>query len=123
MAFDIVLALLVAAIIILLILLIRQFKITAKLNEALQQFTTDIKSQQVKYGKAWEKFAPFMKNFKYEPNDFKFIGEPIDGVVFGREKIVFLEIKAGGSKLSQRQKAIKEMVDKKRVEWEEIRNE
>ena len=65
MAFDIVLALLVAAIIILLILLIRQFKITAKLNEALQQFTTDIKSQQVKYGKAWEKFAPFMKNFKY----------------------------------------------------------
>ena len=51
------------------------------------------------------------------------IGEPIDGVVFGREKIVFLEIKAGGSKLSQRQKAIKEMVDKKRVEWEEIRNE
>ena len=116
-------ALLVAAIIILLVLLIRQFKITAKLNEALQQFTTDIKSQQVKYGKAWEKFAPFMKNFKYNPNDFKFIGEPIDGVVFGRDKIVFVEIKTGSSRLSQRQKEVKAMVDGKKVEWEEIRNE
>ncbi len=123
MALEIITALLVIAIVILAVLLFRQFRLTAKLGQLLEEAAFDIRSQQVKYGKAWEKFAPFMKNFKYNPNDFKFIGEPIDGVVFGKEKIVFLEIKAGGSKLSQRQKAIKEMVDKKRVEWEEIRNE
>jgi len=94
---------------------------SARLQKLIEQLQFDLKSCQVKYGKAWEKFVPFMKSFPYNPNDFKFIGEPIDGIVFDPNKIVFLEVKTGKSQLSQKQKNVKELVEKKKVEWEEIR--
>jgi len=94
---------------------------SSRLEKTLQRLEFDIRSQQVRYGKAWEKFAPFMENFPYDPNSFKFIGEPIDGIVFDPEKIVFLEIKTGKSALTQKQRAIRELVKAKKVEWEELR--
>lgn len=94
---------------------------SARLQKMIEQLQFDLKSCQVKYGKAWEKFVPFMKSFPYNPNDFKFIGEPIDGIVFDQNKIVFVEIKTGKAQLSQKQRNVKELVGKKKVEWEEIR--
>ena len=74
-----------------------------------------------------EKFVPFLKDFKYESADTMFLGKPIDYIVFDglsegqMRKVVFVEVKSGGSKLSQRQSNIKEIVEKRKIEWKEIR--
>jgi predicted Holliday junction resolvase-like endonuclease len=75
------------------------------------------RSMSALYGKTTEQFAPFMKKYPYDTGRFRFIGSPIDGVQFEDEKIIFVEIKAANSKLSQNQKRIKRLVDEKKVEW------
>ncbi len=81
----------------------------------------DKKSISVLHGKIMEQFAPFMKNYPYETKKFRFIGSPIDGIQFEDDKILFVEFKTGNSKLSEEEKRIKEIVEKKKVEWFEIK--
>ncbi|MEM2934930.1 MAG: Holliday junction resolvase-like protein [Candidatus Thermoplasmatota archaeon] len=81
----------------------------------------DKKSISVLHGKIMEQFAPFMKNYPYEPKKFRFIGSPIDGLQFNEDKILFVEFKTGNSKLSEEEKKIKELVEKKKVEWFEVK--
>ncbi len=50
-----------------------------------------------------------------------FLGVPIDGVIFGEDKIKFIEIKTGGAQLSPKQKKIKNMVENGQVEFMEVR--
>lgn len=64
---------------------------------------------------------PFLEQYPYNPDCFRFLGNPIDGVQFEEDKIIFMEFKTGSSQLSQNQKRIREIVDKKRVEFEEFR--
>ncbi|MFB6088275.1 MAG: Holliday junction resolvase-like protein [Candidatus Aenigmatarchaeota archaeon] len=74
------------------------------------------------YGKTMEKFVPWMSDiFPYNPKSFRFIGDPIDGVVFGDDEVVFTEIKTGKSKLSKKQKRIKNMIENGQISWKEIR--
>ncbi len=72
------------------------------------------------YGKITEQFAPFMRNYPYSPENFRFIGSPIDGIQFEDDRIIFVEIKANKSKLSSLQKRIKDLVKNKRIEWFEF---
>lgn len=78
-------------------------------------------------GKFIEKFVPFLSKIKYAPADMQFLGQPIDYIVFDglREdmikKVVFLEVKTGESKLTKREKSLKETIEKRRVSWKEIR--
>ena len=74
-----------------------------------------------RYGKMTEQFMPFLKNYPYLPENFRFLGSPIDGVQFEDDKIVFVEFKAADSKLSLRQRQIAELVWQKRVEFKEIK--
>jgi predicted Holliday junction resolvase-like endonuclease len=76
----------------------------------------------VKHGKSFENLFPFMSNYPYDSRNFRFIGDPIDGLSFEDNKIVFIEFKTGISKLSEKQKRIKELVEAKKVEWKEIRD-
>ena len=69
------------------------------------------------YGKITEQFAPFMFSYPYDAKRFRFIGSPIDGIQFEDDKIIFVEFKAAGGKLTQEQKKIKKLVDDKKVEW------
>ncbi|EHP83944.1 Holliday junction resolvase-like protein [Methanotorris formicicus Mc-S-70] len=85
------------------------------------------KSKSVIIGKITEHFAPFLPEFKYNPKDARFIGSPVDFIVFDGldegdlKKIVFLEVKTGKSPLSKREKLIKKIVESKKVEWDSIR--
>lgn len=83
----------------------------------------DKQSLSVKYGKMAEQFLPFMKNFKYDPQNFRFIGTPIDGIQFEDDKIVFIEFKSGKTGLTGRQRRVKELVEQKRVQFEEKKME
>jgi len=68
-------------------------------------------------GKVSEAFAPFLEGFPFKPSECKFIGNPIDYLVFeGLDErnikgIHLVEIKQGTSKLSPHQKQIKDLID------------
>jgi predicted Holliday junction resolvase-like endonuclease len=76
-----------------------------------------------KYGKMTEQFMPFLKDYPYDPQNFRFLGTPIDGVQFEEDKIIFIEFKSSNSQLTPRQRQIAEQVLSKRVEFEEHRIE
>ncbi|MEA3343004.1 MAG: Holliday junction resolvase-like protein [archaeon] len=92
-------------------------QIRGKLRDALSRK----QSQSTRYGQIFEQLVPFSKDFPFDPKKFRFIGNPIDGIVFEDDKITFCEIKLNNSALSARQKSIKKMIDDKKVYWREIR--
>lgn len=85
-------------------------------------------------GQMAERFVPFMAGFEYHPADCRFLGEPIDYVVFHNVHacadnevdladvaIVFLEIKTGSAKLNKRQEIIKQAITNGQVKFETLR--
>lgn len=88
------------------------------------------KSEAVIKGKITEHLIPFFPEFKYDPKDARFIGTPVDLMVFDGlsegvlREIVFLEVKTGkGADLSSRERLIRNGVDAKKVRYEVIRVE
>ena len=86
-----------------------------------------IKSRAVLGGQFSEQLAPYMPNFEFSPTECKFMGKPIDFIVFKGmdekkiDEVVFVEVKSANSKLSSQEKNLKETIEKKRVRWEEYR--
>ena len=84
------------------------------------------RSQSVILGKVTEHLIPFHQNFPFNPKEARFIGSPIDMIVFdGIENedvvdIYILEIKTGKSTLSKRQRLIRDAVENGRVTWREL---
>jgi predicted Holliday junction resolvase-like endonuclease len=84
------------------------------------------RSGQVTLGKVTEHFAPYFADFvsKYNPRDARFLGTPIDLIVFdglddgNLRQIVFVEVKTGKSALSQREKQVRDALAEKRVSYE-----
>ena len=92
--------------------------IEAELKKAI----FSLRSAYVKFGKTFEQFAPFTKNFtQEEKNGFIFLGCPLDGIIFGEDKIKFIEIKTGASQLSAKQEKIRKMIEDGKVEFCEAR--
>ncbi|KYK22753.1 hypothetical protein AYK24_00565 [Thermoplasmatales archaeon SG8-52-4] len=79
------------------------------------------KQSEIVTGQVAEKLAPFLKDFKHNPQSIQFLGNPIDYIVFEERGITLLEIKSANSRLTQRQKKIKEQVKQKKIFWEEFR--
>ena len=95
------------------------YKANLKWQKNLLSLRRDIAEKQrvgIK-GKITEAFAPFLPDFPYKASECKFIGDPIDYLVFeGLDErdvkaIHLLEVKEGTSKLSKHQKQIKDIVD------------
>lgn len=87
------------------------------------------KSQSVIAGKVTEHFVPYLPEFTYNPKDARFLGSPIDFVIFdgldeGQVKgIVFAEIKTGSSTMTTRERQVRDVVQAGKIEWIEIRPE
>jgi len=71
-----------------------------------------------------EQIAPLLPDFPFDPGDCRFIGKPVDFIVFkGMNKqdiseVIFLEIKSGASKnLNEQEKRLMEAVKAGRVRW------
>ena len=85
------------------------------------------KSRQVLTGKFSEQLAPYLPDFPYSPTESRFIGSPIDLIVFRGldnkepEEVVFVEIKTGNAKLSDVEKKLKEAIERKKIKWVEYR--
>lgn len=85
------------------------------------------KSRAVIGGQFSEQLAPYLPNFEFLPTECKFMGKPIDFIVFkgmdGKEisEVIFVEVKSGNAKLNKHEKNLKETIDKKKVRWVEYR--
>ena len=91
-------------------------------------------SRAVLKGKMAEQLAPILPEFQYLPSDAKFLGDPVDYVVFDgytdfRDgdgaaediEIVLIDIKSGGARLTKGQQAIAEAIQQGRVRFETVR--
>jgi len=96
--------------------------------------STADRSRAVLKGKMAEQVAPLLPGFQYWPADARFLGDPVDYVVFdgysackdnhsdGRDfEIVILDIKQGKSMLSREQRRIADAVAEGRVRFEVVR--
>jgi predicted Holliday junction resolvase-like endonuclease len=88
------------------------------------------RSRAVLSGQMLEQVAPFLPNFPCNPADVRFVGKPIDFVAFPGavdnkpiSEILFIEVKSGNSVLSEREKEIKNAVQKGKVRYVEYRVE
>lgn len=86
-----------------------------------------LRSKQVLSGLAAEQLVPHMKDFPYYPGDWRGLGSPIDAIVFDGatrddvEKIILVEVKTGNSRLTKKQRQIRDVVNEGRVEFLEYR--
>jgi predicted Holliday junction resolvase-like endonuclease len=85
------------------------------------------RSRAILGGQFAEQLSPFLPGFNYSPNECRFIGKPIDFVVFkgadGKniEEVVFVEVKSGKSTLSSIERGLKKAIENGKVRWEEYR--
>ena len=94
-----------------------------KLNDDNTKLLSQKKSSETRLGQIGEHFAPFLDVFPYDPKEARFLGSPIDFVVFDFEgdQIVLVEFKTGNSRESKRQRQVRDMVAKGNVKYEVIR--
>lgn len=87
-------------------------------------------SHAVVTGKVQEHLAPLLPEFasQFNPRDARFLGSPVDFVVFdglddGQQvtEVVLVEVKTGKSRLSAREKLVREAVEARRVRYLEMR--
>jgi predicted Holliday junction resolvase-like endonuclease len=85
------------------------------------------RSQAVTAGKVYEQLVPYLPDFPFNPKDVRFLGTPVDLVVFDGlsegavRRIVFVEVKTSTSDLSTRERRVRDAVYARRVEWSELR--
>jgi predicted Holliday junction resolvase-like endonuclease len=86
-----------------------------------------LRSQAIVAGKVHEQLVPYLPAFAYNPKDVRFLGSPVDLVVFDGlaegelRRIIFLEIKTGRAGLTVRERSVREVVRSRKVEWDELR--
>jgi predicted Holliday junction resolvase-like endonuclease len=75
----------------------------------------------------FEQLVPLLPGFSFDPKDVRFLGSPVDLVVFDGlargqlERVVFVEVKTGSATLSSRERQVRDVVRNRRVEWLEWR--
>ncbi len=82
------------------------------------------RSRAVIGGQFAEQLAPYLPEFPFNPNECRFIGKPVDFLVFkGMDEgdlteIVFVEVKSGKAKnLSRVERQLRDAVSSGRVKW------
>lgn len=87
------------------------------LETELEQTRSTKRSQSVRYGRMTERFAPWMEDWPFDPEAFRGLGDPIDGVQFADEGVYLVEIKTGKARLSADQRELRSHVREGRVGW------
>jgi len=117
-------------------LLLEQMTSEQKLNQAeIQKQKGRAQSAHTSKGQILEKWTPFLNTPDIEAHwrveDWTFLGQPIDYVVFdwhkdkqkndAEGKVILLDVKAAKSQLTTKQRRIRDLVKRGAVEWREIR--
>ncbi|MEM0116945.1 MAG: Holliday junction resolvase-like protein [Conexivisphaerales archaeon] len=78
-----------------------------------------------------KQLVPFLPEFlsKYNPKDARFLGSPIDLVIFDGldegdlRRIVFVETKVSSTELNENEQKIRDIIFSKRVDWEVLKKD
>lgn len=85
------------------------------------------RSQAVTIGKVAEQLVPFLPGFEFNPKDARFLGSPVDLVVFDGlsegqvRRVVFIEVKTGAAGLTGRERQVRAAIQAGQVAWTEFR--
>ena len=85
-----------------------------------------ITTKAVNIGRNLEKVLPIMKDFRWSIPDSKFLGDPIDLIVFDGlsvnkvKSIDFIEVKSGKAPLNSHQKMIRDAIEEHKVSYKVI---
>ena len=81
-------------------------------------------SRAVLGGLVSEQIAPMLPDFPFDPGDCRFVGKPIDFIVFkgmneqNISEVIFLEVKSGTAKrINAQEKMLRDAVQAGRVRW------
>src|SRR5262245_65748555 len=102
--------------------LIWRLRYSAKIREDAVQ-----RSLSVTAGKVHEQLVPYLPEFGFNPKDARFLGSPVDLVVFEGladgdvRRVVFLEVKTGGAPLTPRERQVRQVIEAREVAWAELR--
>ena len=97
-----------------------------KLQIQIQEIRRDAikRSRAALTGSFSEQLAPYLPDFKYSPTEVRFLGKPIDFLVFKgldnkeTQEVVFVEVKSGKSQLSTTERKLRDAIRSKKVSWE-----
>lgn len=91
---------------------------------------SEVGAKSVNLGFLLERLAPTLDGFKFNKNDCRSLFDPIDYVIFEGlstkktvSKILFVDIKSGGARLSQKQRQIKTAVENGKVQFKTYSHE
>lgn len=79
----------------------------------LQQRIDTLSSQQ-------EHLKENLKYYPYNPARFRFIGEPVDGIQFEKDAILFVRFKEGSTPRTHEQDDVKSLLEAGKVKWFEF---
>lgn len=93
-------------------------------SEKLARKDATRRSRAVLTGQFCEQLAPYLPNFPYKPTEVRFVGKPVDYIVFegldekSISRVVFLEVKSGNASLNNSERSLREAVASGRVAFE-----
>ena len=120
--FELVLGIAIGLVVAWLYFVIWRLRYTAAIREDAVQ-----RSLAVTAGKVYEQLVPYLPEFDFNPKDVRFIGSPVDLVVFDGlsagqvQRVVFLEVKTGGATLTDRERQVRAVIEARHVAWVELR--
>ena len=119
----------IALIVLVIVLTIYSLRLHIQLNQRIKFARAEAigQSRATLGGLFTEQLSPYLPEFRYDPTDARFLGSPIDLIVFRGlssdtpEEIVFIEVKTGkNAKLTKRERRVRELVEERKVRWELI---
>ena len=119
---SLLLGILIGIIIAWLYFLVWRLRYSAKIREDAVQ-----RSLAVTAGKVHEQLVPYLPEFGFNPKDARFLGSPVDLVVFDGlaagdvKRVVFLEVKTGGAPLTARERQVRAVIEAREVAGAELR--
>ena len=87
------------------------------------------RSRSVRGGKVYEHIVPLLPEFaeRFDPADARFVGNPIDYVVFDGlcegdlRRVMLVEVKTGGGRLNENERQVRAAIEEGRVDYELLR--
>ncbi len=91
--------------------------------EDINKILSQKKSSEVRLGQISEHFAPLLKDFPYDSKNVRFLGSPIDFVIFDLDnnRIIFMEFKTGNSRETVKQRQVRDIIKEGNVTYEVMR--
>jgi hypothetical protein len=85
------------------------------------------RSRAILLGQAAEQLAPWLPGFPFDPSECRFIGKPVDFLVFrgsasgAVDEVVFVEVKSGNASLNKVERSLRAAIEGGKVRWAEYR--